>query len=69
MVYIDAVDKGSVAEQFGLQKGDVISRVNYVVVEGVDHLLELLDTLPEGRGVPVYIVRDKGPIFLALRLP
>ncbi len=68
-VYIDAVDKGSVAEQFGLQKGDVISRVNYVVVEGVDHLLELLDTLPEGRGVPVYIVRDKGPIFLALRLP
>lgn len=68
-VYISAVEKGSVAERFGLQKGDVISRVNYVVVEGVDHLLHLLDRLPEGRGVPVYVVREKGPIFLALRLP
>lgn len=68
-VFIGAVEKDSVAERFGLQKGDVISRINYVVVEGVDHMLEILDQLPQGRGVPVYVVREKGPIFLALRLP
>lgn len=68
-VYIEAVEKDSVADRFGLQKGDVISRVNYVVVEGVDHLLDILDRLPQKKGVPVYVVREKGPIFLALRLP
>ncbi len=47
----------------------MISRVNYVVVEDVDHLLGILDRLPAKRGVPVYVVREKGPIFLALRLP
>jgi serine protease Do len=68
-VYVAAVEKGSVAERYGLQQGDVISRINYVVVEDVNHLLGLLDRLPDGKGVPVYVVRDKGPIFLALRLP
>ena len=68
-VYIGAIEKGSVADHFGLRKGDVVSRVNYVVVEGVDHLLDLLDRLPRDRGVPIYVVREKGPIFLALRLP
>ncbi len=68
-VYVAEVEKGSVADHYGLQKGDVISRVNYVVVEDVDHLLGILDRLPGGKGVPVYVVRDRGPIFLALRLP
>ena len=68
-VFIDKVEGGSVADRFGLKAGDVISRVNYVVVEGVDHLLQLLDRLPKGKGIPVYVVRDKGPIFLALRMP
>ncbi len=68
-VYIGSVESDSVAQRYGLKKGDVISRVNYVVIEDVDHLLEILDRLPVGRGVPVYVVRDKGPIFLALRLP
>ena len=68
-VYVAAVEKGSVADRYGLQQGDVISRVNYVVVEDVDHLLGILDRLPAKRGVPVYVVREKGPIFLALRLP
>jgi len=63
------VEEGSVAARFGLKAGDVISRVNYVVVEGVDHLVDLLERLPAGRGIPIYVLREKGPIFLALRLP
>ncbi len=66
---VEEVEQGSVADHSGLKAGDVISRVNYVVVEGVDHLLQILDRLPKGRGVPVYVVRENGPIFLALRMP
>ncbi len=68
-VFVEKVEEGSVAARFGLKAGDVISRVNYVVVEGVDHLVDLLERLPAGRGIPIYVLREKGPIFLALRLP
>ncbi len=68
-VYVAEVSADSLAHRFGLRSGDVITRVNHVVVEGVDHLLALFDRLPSGRGVPVYVVRERGPIFLALRLP
>lgn len=67
--FVEKVEKGSVADRSGLRSGDVVSRVNYVVIEGVNHLLQLIERMPKGRGVPVYVVRDKGPIFLALRLP
>lgn len=68
-VFVEKVEKGSVADHFGLKAGDVISRVNYVVVEGVDHFVDLLERLPEGRGIPIYVLRESGPIFLAFRLP
>ena len=68
-VYLEQVESGSVADRFGLRRGDVISRVNYVVVEGVEHFLQLIERMPKHKGVPVYVVREKGPIFLAMRLP
>jgi len=40
-----------------------------VVVEGVEHFLQLIERMPKHKGVPVYVVREKGPIFLAMRLP
>jgi len=68
-VFVKQIEPGSSADRSGIKEGDVISRINYVVIEGIDHLLQILDRLPDGKSVPVYVVRDKGPIFLALRMP
>jgi|SaaInl8_150m_RNA_FD_contig_123_6617_length_5648_multi_41_in_2_out_0_5 serine protease Do len=68
-VLVAEVERNSLASSFGVKQGDVISKLNRINISSVKQLLEVIDTLPRGRGVPLYIIRENGPIFLALRLP
>ena len=67
-VRITAVDDGPAARA-GIQRGDVITRLNNEAVEGVDDFRRVLTDLPRGRSVPVLVVRGGNPTFLALRVP
>jgi len=67
-VIVQQVEDGAAADA-GINPGDVIVKLNNKQVKGVKQYNELLDDLPEGRSVPVLVVRQSGPLFLALRVP
>jgi serine protease Do len=53
----------------GLEVGDIIVKINGIDVESVAHYRELLAKLPRGRSVPLLVMRENGPLFLAMRVP
>lgn len=53
----------------GIQRGDVITRLNNKAVENSKQFKSLVDHLPAGKSVPVLVLRRSGPIFLALKVP
>ncbi|PWG63759.1 DegQ family serine endoprotease [Sediminicurvatus halobius] len=67
VVVVD-VGPGAAAEA-GLQRGDVITRVNREPVTDVAELERVLAALESGQSVPVLVQRQDGPRFLALRVP
>lgn len=67
-VLVDTVNAG-IARSAGLQKGDVILRVNNSKVENAAQFQELVKALPDGKSSALLIQREGGPIFLALKLP
>ena len=66
-VYVDAVKSGP-ASRAGIRRGDIILKFNGEDVEGVKHFKKLVEDAPEGRPVPVLILRRGSPIFLALKI-
>lgn len=62
------VEEGPAAAA-GIQKGDIITRLDNQAVEGVRQYQQLLQGLEAGRSVPVLIIRDGSPRFLAIRIP
>jgi len=66
-VYVDDVDDGP-AHDAGIQRGDVILKINGVDIKGVGHLNTLVADLPKDKSVPVLIQRHNSPLFLALKL-
>ena len=68
-VVIASVAPGSPAAQAGLQRGDVIVKLNNRDVENAKAFRQLVEELPSGRSVPVLVLRRSGPLFLALRVP
>ena len=56
-------------EKAGLQRGDVITRLNNKVVVDSMSFREIAASLPSGRSVPVLTIRGDSPTFLALRVP
>jgi serine protease Do len=66
-VVVRKVGEGPAARA-GIRPGDLIQRINHVEVEDVDHLAKLVRELPAGKAVPVLIVRDGGPHFIALKV-
>ena len=60
---------GSPAAEAGLQSGDVILKLGGDWVTSVKQFAELSADLPAKRSVAVLVQRDKGPLFLAMRLP
>ncbi len=72
------LDKGGVlvkevvagaAANAGIQRGDVITRLNNKAVESSKQFKSLVEKLPAGKSVPVLVMRRSGPIFLALKVP
>ncbi|MGD2073584.1 MAG: DegQ family serine endoprotease [Gammaproteobacteria bacterium] len=67
-VLVERVGSG-VAAEAGIREGDVIVRIDNKLVEDVDQLESLVDSLPPGKSVPVLVQRRGGPIFLAMKVP
>ncbi|WP_439214459.1 serine endoprotease DegQ [Duffyella gerundensis] len=64
-VNVDAVDKGTPAEQIGLQKGDVIVGVNRSRVQNLAEMRKFLDAKPAV--MALHVVRGEETIYLLLR--
>ncbi|MEN8169594.1 MAG: DegQ family serine endoprotease [Pseudomonadota bacterium] len=67
-VLVDQVKAGAAAEA-GIQRGDVIVKLNNRDVTDVRSFRQLVKELPASRSVPVLVIRRSGPIFMALRVP
>ncbi len=59
---------GNPARAAGVQRGDVISRLNNNKVGNVNDFYTIVDGLPKGRSVPLLVTRNGSPRFLALRI-
>jgi len=57
------------AAEAGIVRGDIITRLNNREIIDVAGFREVVEGLPAGRSVPVLIIRDGNPRFLALRVP
>lgn len=53
--------------QAGLVRGDVITMLNGERIETVEQFERVASSLPEGRSVPLRIVRRGSPLFIALK--
>ncbi len=58
-----------VAAEADVRPGDIITRINNKAVESSAALSEITDALPAGRTVPMLVLRNSSPVFLALRVP
>lgn len=57
------------AADAGIEKGDIIVRLNNEKITDVEQFEELVQSLPVGKPLPVLVQRDDGALFLALVLP
>lgn len=60
---------GEPAREAGLMPGDVITRINRQEIESISALREVLDSVSSGRSIPLLVLRNGTPRFLALRIP
>jgi serine protease Do len=67
-VLVEQVEPGP-AQAAGIRQGDVILKLGGDWVTSVKQFAELSADLPAKRSVAVLVQRDKGPLFLAMRLP
>jgi len=58
-----------VAAEAGMQPGDIITRLNHKTVDSVDTFRSVSAGLTAGRTVPVLVLRNSRPVFLALKVP
>ena len=66
---VRVVDISSAAADSGMRVGDIITRLNHQSVGSPDDLEEISADLTAGRTVPVLVLRNQNPVFLALRVP
>ncbi|MFO1352616.1 MAG: DegQ family serine endoprotease [Gammaproteobacteria bacterium] len=67
-VLVEEVGDGAAAAA-GIQKGDVIVRLNNQDVVSVEQFNKLVNELPTGKPLPILVERDAGALFLALTIP
>lgn len=60
---------GKAAREAGIQQGDIITMINNIDVESVEHFNRLVKELPREKTVALLVHRNTGPIFLALHVP
>lgn len=53
----------------GLQKGDIIARINNRPVDNVEDFIKKLDVQLPGASMALFVLRRQGPLFLALKIP
>ena len=63
------VELSSAAADSGMRVGDIITRLNHQSVGSPDDLESISEDLTAGRTVPVLVLRNQNPVFLALRVP
>jgi serine protease Do len=56
------------ARSAGVKNGDLIIKLNNIGIEGVSHFKEVVAALPQKRSVPMLVIRNGNPRFLALRV-
>jgi serine protease Do len=66
-VEIIEVDQG-VAQELGLQAGDVITNIANQRIESVEQIVGLVAQLPPRRSISLRIVRQGRPLYVAFRL-
>ncbi len=66
---VRVVEVSGPAAEAGIREGDVITRLNNKEIDSPKTFAMVVDALPPGRSVPVLIVRNEAPTFLALRVP
>ena len=65
-VIVREVNEGPMAAA-GVKSGDVILSINHVSVKSSKQLAGLAEELPVGKHVPLYVIREGSPSFLALK--
>lgn len=55
------------ARKAGIRVNDVISAINNQEVENVEQFDQLVKSLPEGKAVPVLLIRDGNPSFVVIK--
>jgi serine protease Do len=66
-VIVDEVGKGA-AKDAGLQRGDVILRIQNTVISSLADFEQALKSLPVGKSVAVLVQRRGGTSYIALKL-
>jgi serine protease Do len=67
-ILVSAVGPGP-GREAGLAPGDIINTVDRQPVRSPAELRQVLEGLPAGKSVPLLVIRDGSPRFLALRVP
>lgn len=68
-VQIERVGDDGPAAAAGLRPGDVITRLNNVVIDSVETFGEVVAELPRGRTISVLVIRGGVATFIPLRIP
>ncbi|CAK0769621.1 putative periplasmic serine endoprotease DegP-like [Gammaproteobacteria bacterium] len=67
-VMVKRVEEGP-ARAAGIHSHDIIARIGGVAVRDTKHFRTLIPKLPRGQTVPILVLREGNPMFLALRIP
>lgn len=59
---------GGTAARNGLQQGDVITMLNGKRVEGVSDFSAIVKSIPNGRSVPMRVIRQGYPMFIPFKI-
>ena len=66
-VVVSAVDPGSVADEAGIRRGDVILEVDRKPIRSIDEYKKSLAGIRKGKGVLLLVRRGESTLFLALK--
>jgi serine protease Do len=66
-VVVSAVDPGSVADEAGIRRGDVILEVDRKPIRSIDEYKKAVGGIRKGKGVLLLVRRGESTLFLALK--
>lgn len=66
---VRVVEVDEQAQESGIRRGDIITRLNHRPILDEGDFDEISGSLEAGRTVPILVLRNQNPVFLALRIP